>query len=146
MHLSRGAITLNEPAPTEAEQPLRSEKMEALARRAKKAFDSGDYDAALGINLELVRRDPANVEALNNLGATQCKVGEYLEAEQRFRQALSLNPNHAEANHNLGDVLRWIGLLEDSEIYLRRALKLKPNYTEARRLVWAPPSPCSAAS
>lgn len=132
VHLSRGAITLNEPAPTEAEQPLRSEKTEALARRAKKAFDSGDYDAALGINLELVRRDPANVEALNNLGATQCKVGEYLEAEQRFRQALSLNPNHAEANHNLGDVLRWIGLLEDSEIYLRRALKLKPNYTEAR--------------
>ena len=132
VHLSRGPLTLNEPAPTDAEQPLRSEKTQDLARRAKKAFDSGAYDAALGINLELVQRDPANVEALNNLGATLCKVGEYLEAEQRFRQAVSLDPNHAEANFNLGNVLRWLGMLEESENYLRRALKLRPNYTEAR--------------
>ena len=132
VHLSRGALTLNEPAPTDAKQPLRSEKTQDLARRAKKAFGSGAYDAALEINLELVQRNPANVEALNNLGATLCKVGEYLEAEQRFRQAVSLDPNHAEANFNLGNVLRWLGMLEESEIYLRRVLKLRPNYTEAR--------------
>jgi tetratricopeptide (TPR) repeat protein len=132
MHLSRGASTLNQPGPTEAEHPLLSEKTRELARRAKKAFDGGAYDVALGINLELVQRDPANVEALNNLGATLCKVGEYLEGEQRFRQALTLDPNHAEANLNLGNVLRWLGILEESEIYLRRALKLRPNYTEAR--------------
>lgn len=132
MHLSRGAATLNEPAPADAEQPLLPEKNQDLARRAKKAFESGAYDVALGINLKLVQRGPANAEALNNLGATLCKVGEYLEGEQRFRQALSVDCNHAEANLNLGNVLRWMGALEESETYLRRALKAKPNYAEAR--------------
>lgn len=132
MQLSRGASTLDEPAPTDAKQAPLSEKPEDLARRAKKAFDSGAYDVALKLNQELTHRNPANAEALNNLGATLCKVGEYLEAERRFRQALSLNPNYPDASFNLGNVLRWMGSLEESEICLRRALKLKPNYAEAR--------------
>ena len=132
MHLSHGASPVNEPAPADAEQSAVPQKTDDLVRRAKKAFDSGAYDVALKINQGLVHRDPANAAALNDLGATLCKVGEYLEGERRFRQALSLNPNYAEASCNLGNVLRWIGSMEESEVYLRRALKLKPNYREAR--------------
>jgi tetratricopeptide (TPR) repeat protein len=132
MHLSQAALPVDEPAPAGAEQSPVSQKTDDLARRAKKAFDSGAYDVALKINQGLVHREPANAAALNDLGATLCKVGEYLEGERRFRQALSLNPNYAEASCNLGNVLRWIGSMQESEIYLRRALKLKPNYREAR--------------
>ena len=74
VHLSRGSITLNEPAPTGggATAPLRKDG--GSHRDAPKRHSTaGHYDAAMGINLELVRRDPANVEALNNLGATQCQ-------------------------------------------------------------------------
>jgi len=133
LHISRGA-----PAPDERLQrnsdsgPYASEKTPDLARRARKAFASGQYDVALEINQELVNRNSSQVEAFNNLGACLCKVGSYIEAEQRFREALSLDPNHVEACFNLGNVLRWMGAMEESEIHLRRALKIKPNYSEAR--------------
>jgi tetratricopeptide (TPR) repeat protein len=130
--ISRGASPPDESAPTGTEQSTVPQATRDLGRRAQKAFDSGAYDVALKINQELVRRDPTNVQAQNDLGATLCKVGEYLEGERRFREALSLKPNYAEASCNLGNVLRWIGSMQESEVCLRRALKLKPNYTEAR--------------
>jgi tetratricopeptide (TPR) repeat protein len=133
LHLSRGALTSDERLLGSSDEDLfASEKTPDLARRARKAFASGEYDVALEINRELVNRAPAQAEALSDLGACLCKVEKYLEAEQRFRQALSLDPNYAEANFNLGNVLRWLGAMEESEICLRRALRAKPNYTEAR--------------
>ena len=110
----------------------RSLRRSRISCGAKKAFTSGAYDIALKINQELVDRKPANPEILNNLGAALCKVGEYVEGEQRFRQALSLNPNHAGASYNLAMYFAAVGKLQESEVCLRRALKAKPNYVEAR--------------
>ena len=132
VHLSGGALRMDEQSAVPADEPPGSEETSDLVRRARKAFASGAYDVALEINQELVNRNPADAESLNNLGAALCKVGDYVGAEQRFRQALSLNPNYAEASYNLGNVFRWIGKMGESEVCLRRALKAKPNYVEAR--------------
>ena len=85
----------NERPSTERFRASASGKIPDLLRRGKKAFASGAYDVALKINQELVDREPANAEILNISGRTLCKVGRYVEAEQRFRQALSLDPDHA---------------------------------------------------
>jgi tetratricopeptide (TPR) repeat protein len=133
MHLSGGAALMDEQpdGPTDAAEPA-SEETPDLVRRARKAFSSGAYDVAAELNEELVNRNPADAEALNNLGAALCKLEKYIEGMARFRQALSVNPNYAEASYNLGNVLRWLGKMGESEVWLRRALKLKPNYVEAR--------------
>jgi tetratricopeptide (TPR) repeat protein len=132
LHLSASASRPQEQPLGDVETPSPTEKTPDLARRARKAFASGAYDLALEINQELVDREPANAESVNNLGATLFKLGNYGAAEQRFRQALSLKADYAEASYNLGNILRWMGKMEESEVCLRHALKIKPNYVQAR--------------
>jgi tetratricopeptide (TPR) repeat protein len=133
VHLSRRPSPGDEaPAPGEASAPSPAEDQRDLLRRGNMAFTSEAYDEALRIYRRLAAGDSGNPEVLNSLGATLFKMGEYIEAEQQFRQALALAPDYVEANYNLGNVLRWTGNLEESEIWLRRALKANPKHIEAR--------------
>jgi tetratricopeptide (TPR) repeat protein len=133
VHLSRRPSALGEgPAPGEDVAPSPSGTDPDLLRRGNKAFANGAYREALRIYRRLAGGDSASPEVLNSLGATLCQMGEFIEAEQQFRQALALAPDYVEASYNLGNMLRWTGNLEESEIWLRRTLKANPKHLEAR--------------
>jgi tetratricopeptide (TPR) repeat protein len=114
-------------------KPARAQDVDAdkLLAKGKKSFEQGDYAAALASYEELLKADPRQPEALNNVGAIQFKRGSFIEAEKCFRGAISLRPDYPEALSNLGNVLRRRGYLSESESSLRRAIKLKPNYLDA---------------
>jgi tetratricopeptide (TPR) repeat protein len=133
VHLSRRPAARDEPpAPGEDVARFPSESDTDLLRRGNKAFASGAYKEALRIYRRLAAGASANPEVLNSLGATLCRMSEFVEAEQHFRKALALAPDYVEANYNLGNVLRWMGILEESELCLRRALKANPTHLDAR--------------
>ena len=77
---------------------------------------------------EIIRRDPKNVLANNNLGTLLDQEGNYTEAAQRFERAISLEPNQDVTLHNLA----WIyasrlGRPSKALGFIRKAIALKPN-------------------
>ena len=47
--------------------------------------------------LEVVNKDPKNVDALTNLGYFAIQSGQYEKAIERFNTVLEIDPNNAEA-------------------------------------------------
>jgi tetratricopeptide (TPR) repeat protein len=114
-------------------KPPRTQDVDAdkLLAKGKKLFEQGDYAAALKTYEQLLKANPRQPEALNNVGSIQFQLGNFIEAEKCFRGAITLRPDYPEALSNLGNVLRRRGYLTESESSLRRAIKLKPNYLDA---------------
>ncbi|UCE90829.1 MAG: tetratricopeptide repeat protein [Methanobacteriota archaeon] len=83
----------------------RGPKIGDLFTRANKAYDSGDYEAALRLLSDALAIDPENVVALNNKGAALDALGKHDLAESCYRRALALDDGYELAWHNLGNCL-----------------------------------------
>jgi protein O-mannosyl-transferase len=73
-----------------------------------------------------VRLEPANAEALVNLGAALQKMGRLDEATNMYRQALRLRPDDAGAHNNLGATLEQLGRVEEAAAEYRESLRRAP--------------------
>ena len=80
------------------------------ARDVKDVFTAaGQGGAVKGILQTVVAKDPANPEALTELGAIyHYEDRSYKKAEALYRQALKINPNYALASSTLGDLTYWV--------------------------------------
>ena len=95
----------------------------------------------LSNNDELARRyaaERSTPEALLNLSARYCNVGNYKECLAAAQQAIDLRPAYAEAYSNAAAALiamqRWDEVIRAA----REALRLKPDYEAAKsNLDWA---------
>ena len=65
----------------------------------------GRLEPALALSEALVRRDPVNLAALNNLGNAQRRAGRYDAAISSYRTVLSLSPGQGVAHFALGVAL-----------------------------------------
>ncbi|MFI4895199.1 MAG: sulfotransferase [Steroidobacterales bacterium] len=130
-HESADASAEKEPSGKQAASP----QPHLLLAQGNKCFAEGAYAQAADLYGQLVELKPRHADALNNLGATLCKLSRYQEAEDLLRRALKERPNYPEAHSNLGGVQRWKGLFTQAEASFRRALKLKPTYVNARSLL-----------
>jgi tetratricopeptide (TPR) repeat protein len=63
------------------------------------------YDEAAKAYLEIIKRDPKNAIAYNNLGVVLEALGKRGEALARYRQALKLKPDYTEAKSNVERLL-----------------------------------------
>ena len=71
------------------------------------------------------------VRALEDLGASFYRQGEFRLALEKLKEAETLDPNNAEIHHGLGVVYKGLGEYDLSLRHFKRALKLKPDYSEA---------------
>jgi tetratricopeptide (TPR) repeat protein len=81
-----------------------SKSPEKLYQKASAEVKDGDYDDAIDILEDIVRKDPKNADAWNLLGYSHRKLGEYDEALEHYQKALRLKPNHVGANEYLGEL------------------------------------------
>jgi tetratricopeptide (TPR) repeat protein len=98
-------------------------------------FARGEYPDALACFEKLAELKPRNADALNNVGATLCRLNRLEEAEDFLRRAIKVRPEYAEAHCNMGAVLEGRGSHPEAEASLRRALKIRPTYIDARCLL-----------
>ena len=82
-----------------------------------------DTSGAITAYQQVIRLDSSNVSALRELGAVYASIGQYKEAEQQFRKALSLSADDSLTNYNLSTALYGQDNLKDALGYAEKAYK-----------------------
>jgi tetratricopeptide (TPR) repeat protein len=90
------------------------------------AMRSGMPEKAVEHAKRAVELDRNNALYLNNLGIAQGERGDYLAAEDAFRQALATKPGYAEAHYSLAKALHKQGRLDESLQAYEQAHALEP--------------------
>lgn len=95
------------------------------------AYLRGQYQLALRLITEALRRRQHFPSALNNLGSALMKMKEWEAARDTLEGSLRQRPRDAGTLSNLGAVYLELGDLEKAEKHLRRAVELKPSHATA---------------
>ena len=76
---------------------------------------------------------PSSYAAFINLGTTYKRLGDFKNAIDSYKKAITSNNKIPEGHFNLGIVYLIIGDIENSEFYFKKAVSLKNDYTDAHR-------------
>ena len=106
-------------------------RREALAA-AERWRQAGELTRAEQAYREIVRADPAQVDAWYLLGGVSATLGRLDDAVASYREALRLRPEFAEAHNSLGIALARRGNRSDAEASFRQAVALRPGFAHAR--------------
>jgi Flp pilus assembly protein TadD len=85
------------------------------------------YDVAEASFRRALALEPANSDALAQLGFILGERGQLAEAEQLLRRARALQPGHFYANYDLGRLLVKAGRYDEAIPVLQHAAELRPN-------------------
>ena len=95
------------------------------------AHGNGDLNEAEGLYRRVLAQEPANAEALHNLGVVGLQSGHPAAAAGLFRKTLESDPGYTDAYCNLGLALRAQGLLEEAAQAYGQAIEAAPDMAEA---------------
>ena len=104
-----------------ANGPVNTKGMFEAARGLKQARK---FRQAEALYRRIVKADPDNWEAHNNLGNLLADRADLTGSAAAFRRALAINPEYADGHNNLGTVLCETGDLDGAVASYRRALEI----------------------
>jgi Flp pilus assembly protein TadD len=111
-----------------AQRPQSEELVFALGATYERA---GQWERAIEVVRELMRRDPESVSAMNFIGYALAKEGQRLdEARKLLERAIAIKPMSGEVSDSLGWLYVKLGRLDDAEHLLVRADRLTPEDPE----------------
>ena len=105
--------------------------MQTTIEKAIAAQREGKLNEAENLYLSILKTQPTNLEANNNLGNILQSYNKFSEATEYYKKALKIRPNYAEIHNNLGTALFKLHKLDDAVKSFNKAVELKPNFTEA---------------
>lgn len=70
---------------------------------AEREIRNGNYREAVKLLEVVLEGQPRNADALNNMGFSQRKLGNFEQAFAFYHQALAVEPDHPEAHEYLGE-------------------------------------------
>ena len=106
-------------------------KVEQLLQQAKILLSKNKLNDAKIIFQDIIKVEPTNYKAHNNIGAILLKLGNLDEAEENFRKAVELNPEFVIAYYNLGIIQANLLKFKEAEKSYKKAIELKEDYVEA---------------
>jgi hypothetical protein len=118
--------------PAEAKQP---DDVPALAQLAHLYDLRSDEDRAAVLYERVLRADPSQISAANNLGAILLKRGRIAEAIRLWSDVVARSPASEAARMNLAMAQFRSGDLQSAEASLVKLLELNPGSIEARQLL-----------
>tara|TARA_B100000780_G_C21088805_1_gene438750 strand:+ start:172 stop:1536 length:1365 start_codon:yes stop_codon:yes gene_type:complete len=95
------------------------------------AINEGKFGRAEGLYHAILRLNPKNSDAHNNLGICLQKLNKLDEAVASYKQAILLKPNFSMAYNNLGVTLKILGKLEEARDIYKKAIEMKPDFALA---------------
>jgi len=105
---------------------------------AKKLVDEGKYRDAIPILDQLVAKNPADADALNELGFSHRKLGHEQKALTYYLKALATQPNHLGANEYLGELyleMKDLPHAEERLAVLEKACTKCEQYSELKEKI-----------
>ncbi|MDB3929899.1 tetratricopeptide repeat protein [Paracoccaceae bacterium] len=87
-------------------------------------------DAAVANYQNVLRLDPQNTDARNNIGMVAYKNGDFDAAVEQYQKTTQLEPGFADGHYNLGNALRKKNNLSQAIKSFKNAIKIKPYDTE----------------
>ena len=75
-----------------------------ILQKAVSAHNEGKFDEAERLYREILKDEPTQLDANNNLGVLLYSMNRLEESEESYRKAIQLKPDYAEAHYNLGNV------------------------------------------
>ena len=87
---------------------------------AVRAVKNERYRDAIGYLANVLADDPENADALNYLGYSHRKLGDFTNAITYYTRALRIDPDHRGANEYLGEAYLEINDLPNAELRLER--------------------------
>ena len=110
---------------------MKTVSIDDLLRKSAEAYARGDRKSAEASLEEVVRREPGNAGALNNLGLLCFESGKAAKAIVWYERALEIDPACGETWCNLADALASRGEADRAVHGYRKALAVKPDLYEA---------------
>ena len=99
---------------------------------AELAYSAGQLDLVLDLCVEVLRRDPDDVDTLRLLADTFLDLHEFEAAEEVFRDLLRLRPELPAGFCGLGVALFELCCFDDARRALESAIELDPRIAESR--------------
>jgi len=90
----------------------------------KAAVEAGKFADAVSLMTKVVGKEPRNADALNYLGYSYRKLGDFDNSLLFYKKALAVNPDHRGANEYLGELYLQMGDLAKAEERLARLDKI----------------------
>ena len=107
------------------------QSVEDLFKQGNAAQDAGNYSQAETIFRQVIRINPQDAIAYNNLGNALSDQGKLEEAITNYQKAIQLDPKDASAYNNLGIALSDQGKLEEAITNYQKAIQLNPKDASA---------------
>ncbi|MGH7035791.1 MAG: tetratricopeptide repeat protein [Stellaceae bacterium] len=105
----------------------------ALLAEARRLAEAGGDAAAKEAYLQILRRDPAQFDALNELGTLAYESGHRSAARTAYEQAVRCHPGNPIARVNLGNVLIEAGEFAAARAEYAAALAVDPDLAQAHQ-------------
>lgn len=100
-------------------------------RQANWLAAKGDYDGAIALYEEVLKREPGNSFAYHMYGRTLALKGDLFGAIAKYREAVRLDPADVELRNDLGVALCAHGQYDAAIEELKRAIAMSPKYVPA---------------
>ncbi|PKN52905.1 MAG: hypothetical protein CVU55_06700 [Deltaproteobacteria bacterium HGW-Deltaproteobacteria-13] len=97
-----------------------------LYEQAFKKQQAGNLDEARDLYRKVLKIDPQNVQALNNLGVIHMNTKYYKKAILRFNDAIHIKHDYTDAHYNLACLYAQKNNARQSLFYLDKAVHLNP--------------------
>lgn len=114
---------------------LRPNYVDALENLASTLNTLYLHDEAIEVLERLIATVGRSVVGLDHLGYALWKSGRLLEAEQHFREALSIDPAFARARAHLGNVAVEAGRIDEASEHFLAAIAMDPQAPEYYRFL-----------
>jgi len=105
--------------------------LEETFNLAFKNHQENKTDIAQDLYNQVLKIDPNQTGAHNNLGVIFQKLGENKKAKECYEKVIKIDPNYADAHNNLGVVFQKLGENEKAKYCYEKAIATNPNYASA---------------
>jgi tetratricopeptide (TPR) repeat protein len=90
-----------------------------------------NFNKAIETYNKVIKINPQNAKAWNNMGGALWNLGRFEEALIAFEKAIEINPQHVGAWHNKGVALGNLGRFEEALIASEKAIEINPQHVGA---------------
>lgn len=113
-------------APPEIKVKTEKVNLKKLYAQALKKQKEGDLEEARNLYRKILKNNPQNIQALNNLGVIHMKNKDYNKAIMRFNDAIAVKHDYTDAHYNLACLYAQKNDVPRSLFNLKNAIRLNP--------------------